>query len=153
MPLNPEHCGQEARKRGDRWGCSLCGAWKWVIPRDEQNRWRASSCLPNADIRRDVLKILPKGLKLYTKQLAVLLARNEQATLELLRAMEKDGLLVHSFLSVDREHTIKRRVCLWESTGKPLTEEMTAVERRVPEAPRAPVFSCDALVMAMGRKA
>lgn len=37
----PHHCNKEAiRDYRHVWRCQVCGAWKWVKPRDEENRWR-----------------------------------------------------------------------------------------------------------------
>lgn len=44
----PRHCDAEALRERDRWVCPVCRSWKWVQPRDEQNRWRMPTAKPVA---------------------------------------------------------------------------------------------------------
>lgn len=143
----PRHCDTDARQDRDRWLCPICRAWKWVRPRDEENRWRPWSAMTHVGPRRALLDMLSAG-ELYTRQMANRLGKAESTVKAMLVTMAADGVVTSRFAAIE---ACPRPVLFWKVTGKPLPDRPTGIECRTvkPHVQAGPAFDFRALVMAM----
>jgi predicted transcriptional regulator len=105
--------------------------------------------VPKLEPRLELLQALGDG-EIHTRRLAGRVGKAEGSVRNMMNAMERDGLVVSRSVPVEG---FMRRLRMWKATGKPLPAHPAAVERRaVREKVTGPVWSCDALTMALGVK-
>lgn len=149
--MTERHCNTDALLDGGRWICPLCSAWKWKVPRDEQNRWRSTPPIPAPKLgpRAELVAAVGAG-EVYTALIARRLGKSRQSVDYMLKALERDGVLESRVVGLGRRCFV-RKMRMWKVTGKPVPDHPEPTPRRaVREKARGGIdWSFDALMMVM----